>query len=42
MVSHMNHYILIWSVCTFVESLVQEEILMEELVCQTDRMDENP
>ena len=38
----MNCYLLIWSVCTFVESLVQEEILMEELVCQTDRMDENP
>lgn len=31
----MNHYILIWSVCTFVESRVQEEILMDELVRQT-------
>lgn len=31
----MNHYILIWSVCTFVESRVQEEIPMEELVRQT-------
>lgn len=31
----MNHYILIWSVCTFVESHVQEEISVEELVRQT-------
>ncbi len=31
----MNHYILIWSVCTFVESRVKEEIPMEELVRQT-------
>lgn len=31
----MNHYILIWSVCTFVESHVQEEIPMEEFVRQT-------
>lgn len=31
----MNHYILIWSVCTFVESRVREEIRMEELVRQT-------
>ena len=31
----MNHYILIWSVCTFVESRVMEEIDMEELVRQT-------
>ena len=31
----MNHSILIWSVCTFVESRVQEEILMEELVHET-------
>lgn len=31
----MNHYILIWSVCTFVESRVREEIPMEELVRQT-------
>ena len=31
----MNHYILIWSVCTFVENRVQEEICMEELVRQT-------
>lgn len=29
------NYILIWSVCTFVESHVQEEIPMEELVRQT-------
>lgn len=33
--SHMNHYILIWSVCTFVESRVREEMPMEELVRQT-------
>ena len=31
----MNHYILIWSVCTFAESRVKEEIPMEELVRQT-------
>lgn len=31
----MNHYILIWSVCTFVESHVQEEIPLEELERQT-------
>lgn len=31
----MNHYILIWSVCTFVESRVREEIALEELVRQT-------
>ncbi len=31
----MNHYILIWSVCTYVESRVKEEILMDELVHQT-------
>lgn len=31
----MNHYVLIWSVCAFVESRVREEILMEELVRQT-------
>ncbi|MCI9338596.1 MAG: helix-turn-helix transcriptional regulator [Lachnospiraceae bacterium] len=31
----MNHYILIWSVCTFVESRVQEEIPVEDLVRQT-------
>jgi len=31
----MNHYILIWSVCTFVESHVREEIVMKELVRQT-------
>ncbi len=31
----MDHSILIWSVCTFVESRVQEEILMDELVRQT-------
>lgn len=31
----MNHYILIWSVCTFVESHVREEIPLEELVRQT-------
>lgn len=31
----MNHYILIWSVCTFMESRVREEIFMEELVSQT-------
>lgn len=31
----MNHYILIWSVCTFVENHVREEIPMEELVRQT-------
>ena len=31
----MNYYILIWSVCTFVESHVREEIPMEELVRQT-------
>lgn len=31
----MNHYILIWSVCAFVENHVQEEIQMEEFVRQT-------
>lgn len=31
----MDHYILIWSVCTFVESRVREEIPMDELVRQT-------
>ncbi len=31
----MNHYILIWSVCAFVESHVREEITMKELVRQT-------
>lgn len=31
----MNHYILIWSVCTFVETRVQEEINLEELALQT-------
>lgn len=31
----MNHYILIWSVCTFVENRVRGELRMEELVCQT-------
>ena len=31
----MKHYILIWSVCTFVESHVRDEISMEELVRQT-------
>ena len=31
----MNRYILIWSVCTFVEARVQEEIHLEELACQT-------
>lgn len=31
----MNPYILIWSVCTFVETRVQEEIHLEELACQT-------
>ena len=31
----MSHYILIWSVCTFVESHVRDEISMEELVRQT-------
>ena len=31
----MNHYILIWSVCTFVESRVKEDMPMEELVHQT-------
>ena len=31
----MNQYILIWSVCTFVEARVQEEIHLEELACQT-------
>ena len=35
MANHMNHYILIWSVCTFVESRVREEIPMDELVRQT-------
>lgn len=31
----MKHYILIWSVCTFVESHVRDEISVEELVRQT-------
>ncbi|MDE5589028.1 MAG: AraC family transcriptional regulator [Acetatifactor sp.] len=31
----MNQYILIWSVCTFVEARVQEEIHPEELACRT-------
>lgn len=31
----MNHYILIWSVCTFIESRVRGEIDMDELVRQT-------
>ena len=31
----MNQYILIWSVCTFVEAHVQEEIHLEELARQT-------
>ena len=31
----MNQYILIWSVCTFVETRVKEEIHLEELACQT-------
>lgn len=31
----MNQYILIWSVCTFVEAHVQEDIHLEELACQT-------
>ncbi len=31
----MNQYILIWSVCTFVEARVQEEIPLEELACRT-------
>ena len=31
----MNQYILIWSVCTFVEARVQEEIHLEELTSQT-------
>lgn len=31
----MNHYILIWSVCTFVETRVQEELNLEELAQQT-------
>lgn len=31
----MNHYILIWSVCTFVETRVQEDIDLEELALQT-------
>ena len=31
----MNHYILIWSVCTFVESRVRQEIDMDELVRHT-------
>lgn len=32
---NVNHSLLIWSVCTFVESRVQEEIRLEELVRQT-------
>ena len=31
----MNHYILIWSVCTFVETRIQEKINLEELALQT-------
>lgn len=31
----MNHYILIWSVCTSVETRVREEINLEELALQT-------
>lgn len=31
----MNHYILIWSVCTFVETRVREEINLEELALHT-------
>lgn len=31
----MNQYILIWSVCTFVEARVREEIHLEELACET-------
>ena len=31
----MNQFILIWSVCTFVEARVQEEIHLEELARQT-------
>ena len=31
----MKHYILIWSVCTFVEGHVRDEIFVEELVRQT-------
>lgn len=31
----MNQYILIWSVCTFVETRVQEKINLEELARQT-------
>ena len=31
----MNQYILIWSVCTFVETRVQEEIHPEELASRT-------
>ena len=31
----MNHYILIWSICTFVETRVQEEIHLEDLARQT-------
>ena len=30
----MNQYILIWSVCTFVEAHVREKIQLEELACQ--------
>ena len=32
----MNQYILIWSVCSFVEARVQEEIHLEELACQIE------
>lgn len=35
----MNHYILIWSVCTFVESRVCEEIHPEEFECPLKRAD---
>ena len=31
----MNHYILIWSICTFVETRVRENIDLEELASQT-------
>lgn len=31
----MNHYILIWSICTYVETRVREDINMEEIVRQT-------
>lgn len=31
----MNHYILIWSVCTYVENRIREEINPAELAAQT-------